>query len=100
MATKGTRWFLRRSVDLIPYMLFMAAREALVEPPEWPVTSMLGGTAPVGTGLANKGLANTGLANTRLAVTGPADTGPGCPSPDVKGAPLAGDAQAAEPVAE
>ncbi len=35
MATKGTRWFLRRSVDLIPYMLFMAAREALVEPREW-----------------------------------------------------------------
>ena len=38
MATKGTRWFLRRSVDLIPYMLFMAAREALVEPREWPAT--------------------------------------------------------------
>jgi lysophospholipase L1-like esterase len=37
MATKGTRWFLRRSVDLIPYMLFMAAREALTEPREWPV---------------------------------------------------------------
>ena len=36
MATKGTRWFLRRSVDLIPYMLFMAAREALTEPREWP----------------------------------------------------------------
>ncbi len=35
MATKGTRWFLRRSVDLIPYMLFMAAREALIEPREW-----------------------------------------------------------------
>jgi hypothetical protein len=35
MATKGTKWFLRRSVDLIPYMLFMAAREALVEPREW-----------------------------------------------------------------
>jgi hypothetical protein len=35
MATKGTRWFLRRSVDLIPYMLFMAAREALVQPREW-----------------------------------------------------------------
>lgn len=32
MATKGTAWFLRRSVDLIPYMLFMAAREALVSP--------------------------------------------------------------------
>jgi hypothetical protein len=35
MATKGTRWFLRRSVDLIPYMLFIAAREALVRPQEW-----------------------------------------------------------------
>jgi len=35
MATKGTKWFLRRSIDLIPYMLFMAAREALVEPREW-----------------------------------------------------------------
>jgi hypothetical protein len=69
MATKGTRWFLRRSVDLIPYMLFMAAREALVAPREWPVA---------------------GLATTGLATTGP----------DVKGAPLAGDAQAAEPVAE
>jgi hypothetical protein len=70
MATKGTRWFLRRSVDLIPYMLFMAAREALVEPREWPV-------APV-----------------------PASPGPACQPPDVKGAPVAGDAQAAEPVAE
>jgi hypothetical protein len=89
MATKGTRWFLRRSVDLIPYMLFMAAREALVEPSEWPVTPMLPSTAP-GTGLANTGLASTGLAN----------TGPGGPRPDVKGAPLAGDAQTAEPVAE
>lgn len=35
MATKGTAWFLRRSVDLIPYMLFMAARETLVGPKEW-----------------------------------------------------------------
>src|SRR3984957_15869125 len=32
MATKGTSWCLRRSIDLIPYLLFMAAREALVEP--------------------------------------------------------------------
>jgi lysophospholipase L1-like esterase len=29
MATRGTLWFLRRSVDLIPYMLFMAARDWL-----------------------------------------------------------------------
>jgi hypothetical protein len=35
MATKGTSWCLRRSVDLIPYLLFMAAREALTEPREW-----------------------------------------------------------------
>jgi lysophospholipase L1-like esterase len=35
MATKGTAWCLRRSVDLIPYLLFMAAREALLEPREW-----------------------------------------------------------------
>jgi lysophospholipase L1-like esterase len=35
MATKGTKWFLRRSVDLIPYLLFMAAREALVQPKDW-----------------------------------------------------------------
>ncbi len=35
MATKGARWFLRRSVDLIPYMLFLAAREALIQPQEW-----------------------------------------------------------------
>ncbi len=42
MATKGTSWFLRRSIDLIPYLLFMAAREALIEPredgPELPAT--------------------------------------------------------------
>jgi lysophospholipase L1-like esterase len=35
MATKGTSWCLRRSIDLIPYLLFMAAREALIEPREW-----------------------------------------------------------------
>jgi hypothetical protein len=42
MATKGTSWCLRRSIDLIPYLLFMAAREALIEPregdPERPAT--------------------------------------------------------------
>jgi hypothetical protein len=70
MATKGTRWFLRRSVDLIPYMLFMAAREALVEQREWPVSPM------------------------------PAHPGPACQDPEVNRAPLAGDAQAAEPVTE
>jgi lysophospholipase L1-like esterase len=30
MATKGTRWFLRRSVDLIPQLLFMALMETLL----------------------------------------------------------------------
>ena len=35
MATKGTGWVLRRSVDLIPYMLFIAARDALAAPREW-----------------------------------------------------------------
>jgi lysophospholipase L1-like esterase len=35
MATMGTRWVVRRSVDLIPYLLFMAAREALIQPREW-----------------------------------------------------------------
>jgi hypothetical protein len=37
MATKGTGWVLRRSVDLIPYLLFMAAREAVIEPQDWPL---------------------------------------------------------------
>ena len=35
MATKGTKWFLRRSVDLIPYLVFMAAREYFAGPKEW-----------------------------------------------------------------
>jgi lysophospholipase L1-like esterase len=35
MATKGTKWVLRRSIDLIPYLLFMAAREAVLRPREW-----------------------------------------------------------------
>ena len=35
MATRGTLWFLRRSVDLIPYMLFMAARDWLSDSSEW-----------------------------------------------------------------
>jgi lysophospholipase L1-like esterase len=35
MATKGTKWFLRRSVDLIPYMLFMSVREWLAGPKDW-----------------------------------------------------------------
>jgi lysophospholipase L1-like esterase len=39
MATKGTAWFLRRSVDLIPYMMFMAARETFVGPKVWLTSS-------------------------------------------------------------
>jgi lysophospholipase L1-like esterase len=35
MATKGTKWFLRRSIDLIPYLFFMAAREWFAPPKEW-----------------------------------------------------------------
>ena len=46
MATKGTRWFVRRSVDLIPYMLFMAAREAFAEQREWPVAPMPADAGP------------------------------------------------------
>jgi lysophospholipase L1-like esterase len=30
MATKGTKWFLRRSVNIIPYLLLLAAREAFI----------------------------------------------------------------------
>jgi lysophospholipase L1-like esterase len=81
MATKGTRWVLRRSVDLIPYMLFMAAREALVEQREWPVTPLPSATAPVG--------------RVPLAVSPPA-----WPVPAGSGVSLADEAQAAEPVAE
>jgi len=35
MATKGTKWVLRRSVDLIPYLIFMAARDWLAPPKDW-----------------------------------------------------------------
>ena len=35
MATKGTKWLLRRSVDLIPYLMFMAVREWLAGPKDW-----------------------------------------------------------------
>jgi lysophospholipase L1-like esterase len=75
MATKGTRWFLRRSVDLIPYMLFMAAREALVEQREWPAGPVPAGSVPAG-------------------------SVPACQPPFVKGTQVTGDAQAAEPVTD
>ena len=77
MATKGTKWFLRRSIDLIPYMLFMAAREALVPQQEWPAT----------------------LVNARQApVTGDAPVAGMAPVSEK--APVSGTAQPAEPVAE
>jgi lysophospholipase L1-like esterase len=35
MATKGTAWVLRRSVDLVPYLLFMAVREWVTGSCSW-----------------------------------------------------------------
>jgi hypothetical protein len=48
MATKGTSWCLRRSIDLIPYLLFMAAREALIEPRQWSTDLTSALSAPAG----------------------------------------------------
>jgi lysophospholipase L1-like esterase len=39
MATRGTAWVLRRSVDLIPYLLFITAREYLLGEPAVPATA-------------------------------------------------------------
>jgi lysophospholipase L1-like esterase len=47
MATKGTRWLVRRSVDFIPCLLFMAAREALARQREWPVADVPAWLEPV-----------------------------------------------------
>jgi lysophospholipase L1-like esterase len=44
MATRGTRWVLRRSVDFIPHLLYLAVREALVEQSDWPLVT--GPTSP------------------------------------------------------
>jgi hypothetical protein len=52
MATKGTKWFLRRSVDLIPYLLFMAAREALTAPSDWASAASATPVVPVVSGAA------------------------------------------------
>ncbi|MFY9862264.1 MAG: hypothetical protein WAK58_00485, partial [Trebonia sp.] len=52
MATKGTKWFLRRSVDLIPYLLFMAAREALTAPRDWASAASATPVVPVASGAA------------------------------------------------
>jgi len=62
MASKGTRWVLRRSVDLIPYMLYMAARDALTEQPEWPATPLSAGTVSASTVSAGTVSASTGPA--------------------------------------
>jgi lysophospholipase L1-like esterase len=75
MATRGTRWVVRRSVDLIPYLLFLAAREALAEQREQPVTLV-------------------------PASSRPDSSGPVCPPPAVRGAQAARDTQIAEPAAE
>ena len=53
MATKGTKWFLRRSVDLIPYLLFMAAREALIAPKDWASAGSAGSVASAASGAAS-----------------------------------------------
>jgi hypothetical protein len=55
MATKGTKWVLRRCTDLLPYLLAMAVREYFrgphAEPAELPAPPALpipgtGGTDP------------------------------------------------------
>ncbi len=86
MATKGAGWVIRRSVDLIPYMLFMAARDAIVEQREWSASVALpAGSVPV--------------------LPGSADCGPSGPAAVARpaaeaGAPVAGDAKTAEHLAE
>jgi hypothetical protein len=55
MATKGTKWFLRRSVDLIPYLLFMAAREALTAPKDWASAASATPVVPVVSGASGAG---------------------------------------------
>src|ERR1700761_9011994 len=46
MATRGTRWLVRRSVDFIPYLLYLAAREAVAEPRDWPAVAVPAGADP------------------------------------------------------
>jgi len=83
MATKGTAWFLRRSVDLIPYLLFMAAREALIRPQDW-LAATDAELLPVGPGW---------LPGARIAVEdGPARTDAGGPGTEMEqGSPLVSD---------
>jgi len=84
MATRGTRWVLRRSVDLIPYMLFLAAREALTEQPEWPAVPGPAVPRPAGGGPAGAVAAAQGPVRPLAA----------------RFEPFADTAAAAEPVAE
>ena len=55
MATKGTAWVIRRSTDLVPYLMFMAVRElwAATElaPPPHPADGSAG--QPTGTGMTS-----------------------------------------------
>jgi hypothetical protein len=60
MATKGTKWFLRRSVDLIPYLLFMAAREALTAPKDWASAASATPVVPVVSGASGASGAGAG----------------------------------------
>jgi lysophospholipase L1-like esterase len=50
LASRGTRWVVRRSVDFIPYLVYLAAREAVAEPRDWPAAPVpaaadMGGSA-------------------------------------------------------
>ena len=86
MATKGAGWVIRRSVDLIPYLLFMAARDAIVEQREWSASVAL----PAGSVPVVPGSADCGPSGSASAVRPAAEAG----------APVAGDAQAEEHLAE
>jgi lysophospholipase L1-like esterase len=46
MASRGTRWVARRSVDFIPHLLYLAVREALVEQSDWPLVTVPASPAP------------------------------------------------------
>lgn len=48
MATKGAGWILRRSTDLVPYLMFMAAREL------WAATELAPEQHPEGSGSAGR----------------------------------------------
>ena len=69
MATKGTSWCLRRSIDLIPYLLFMAAREALIEPREWAPELSAGSSASMGAmeGVGDRTRAGAGAGEAQAA---------------------------------